>query len=223
MGGTGFFHRSGNIITAAHVVAGCPVSEILIITSSGKQLSVSNVKTDFHLDLALVTTPQKGESIALPIAHDLQIAVGSPIVTWGFPAGYNGYLPLLTYGYLSGVDRVPASGGSPVARWVVNAAFNGGNSGGPVINNETGEVVGVVDSKLAPIPPTIESALNALSTANSGLMYNVQTPDGKTTTLSEGQVVGSVLTYLRSQTQLVLGQAVTSNDLLNFLKSAGAE
>jgi len=105
----------------------------------------------------------------------------------------------------------------------VNAAFNGGNSGGPVLNAEDGSVIGVVSSKLAPIPPIIESALMALQQQSSGFMYTKTLPDGSQESISEGRVIGDVLRYLRSQTQLVLGHAVTSYDLRQFLINNGIE
>ena len=58
-----------------------------------------------------------------------------------------------------------------IRQWVVNAAFNRGNSGGPVVLIETGEVIGVVSSKLAPISPTAKSALDALEQQKSGFTY----------------------------------------------------
>jgi hypothetical protein len=91
------------------------------------------------------------------------------------------------------------------------------------LSQEDGSVIGVVSSKLAPIPPYIESALSALANQKSGFTYTRTLITGKTETISEGQVVAEVLTYLRSQTQLVLGHAVTSQDLMLFLKREGLE
>lgn len=221
MGGTGFLHKSGRIVSAAHVVAGRPETDIVIVTPSQRIVAVKSFKVDDQLDLALITPSETIGGSALPISQKDEIAVGTPVVTWGFPAGYNGITPLLTVGYLAGVDHLPIQNGVSPARWVINAAFNGGNSGGPVLSQEDGSVIGVVSSKLAPIPPYIESALAALANQKSGFTYTRTLPSGKTETISEGQVVAEVLTYLRSQTQLVLGHAVTSQDLVAFLKKEG--
>lgn len=223
MGGTGFFHKSGWIITANHVVAGCKVPDLLIVTSAGQVLKAVSVDTDPQVDLAAILPSVRVTMDALPVSKRTEIEVGTPVVTWGFPAGYSGALPLLTTGHLAGVDRVPVKHGQPVPRWIVNAAFNGGNSGGPVLSPETGEVVGVVASKLAPIPPEIESALSALAHQKSGFLYKRILPNGQVQNMTEGQVIGEVLLYLRSQTQLVLGQAVTSAELLDFLHKEGLE
>ena len=117
-------------------------------------------------------------------------------------------MPLLSVGYLSGVDQVKGEFGLSPPRWVVNGAFNSGNSGGPVISTEEASVIGIVSSKLAPIPKDVEDALNALRSSRTILMYKRRHPDGTLEDLSEGQIVAEVLHYLRSQTQLVVGYAV---------------
>jgi 2-succinyl-5-enolpyruvyl-6-hydroxy-3-cyclohexene-1-carboxylate synthase len=90
-----------------------------------------------------------------------------------------------------------------------------------VVNVEDGTVIGVVSSKLAPLPAVIESALSALEKQVSGMVYTAKKADGTKFTLSEGQVIGAVLQYLRSQTQLVIGYAVPVKDLREFLKKNG--
>ena len=97
--------------------------------------------------------------------------------------------------------------------------FNGGNSGGPLIHIETGVVFGVVSSKLAPISQETAQILALLEKQNSGFTYTGTTADGKTVTFTEGQLIGKVLTELRRQVQLVIGQAVLREDLIAFLKA----
>jgi hypothetical protein len=122
---------------------------------------------------------------------------------------------------MAGVDGEKTTSGKVISRWVVNAAFNAGNSGGPLLQVETGEIIGVVSSKLAPISQEAAAALKALQNAKSGLVYQGKRPDGSTFEISEGQVVATVLTELRRQVQLVIGKAVTVDDLRNFLQSHG--
>jgi hypothetical protein len=219
--GSGFLHKSGWIITAAHVISDCSASDLVILLSDGSQIKVDSTIFDTHLDLGLMkpTTPIVVPSLAL--ANTPMLPMGAMVTTWGFPVGYSSLVPLLTVGYLAGVDQVQTPTGISPQRWVVNAAFNGGNSGGPVLDVDNGNVIGVVSSKLAPIPPTIESALTALSKQRSGFMYTETKPDGSTVQISEGQIVGEILKYLRSQVQLVLGHAVTSVDLIHFLQKNG--
>lgn len=222
-GGTGFLHKSGRVISAALVVDSCDKTKIFVVASSGKSRAVSNVQSDAILDLALLTLETKLSGKPLPIGLSTKMVVGAQVTTWGFPVGYRGLRPLLSVGYLAGVDRVKVGGKLSPDKWVVNAAFNSDNSGGPVLNVEDGTVIGVVSSKLAPISPLIESALQALISQQSGFMYTRTHPDGMKESISEGRVIGEVLRYLRSQTQLVVGHATQADELRDFLKASGVQ
>jgi S1-C subfamily serine protease len=223
LSGTAFLHKSGNIITAAHVVEKAEPSEILILGSEGKPISVRSVVNNRDLDLALLKLHDEVSAKALLISEKKDLAIGSQISAWGYPAGYQGLAPLLISGYVSGVDFENTPSGGKAARLVVNAAFNSGNSGGPVVNIETGEVIGVVSSKLAPLPAEIESVLNALKNTKYGLGYTIKKPDGTSEKVMEGQLIEKVLQYLRQQVQLVIGYAVTVQDLKKFLNAQGIE
>lgn len=145
------------------------------------------------------------------------------MTTWGFPEGYSGRIPLLSVGYLSGFEAYRSTSWGVLRKWVVNAAFNRGNSGGPLLNIETGEVIGVVSSKLAPISQSAKSALEALSNQTSGFVYTATLPDGSQRNYSEGQVIAQVLSELRAQVQLVIGKAVMLGDLRRYLESIGIQ
>jgi S1-C subfamily serine protease len=221
--GTGFMHKSGKIITAAHVVSNNTANKIIILFSNGRQIPAKDVIKDDRRDLAIITpaTFVKVDSLKLSIKES--IPVGLQVSTWGFPSGYSGLSPLLTVGYVSGLDYIESPVGTKEPRFVVNAAFNSGNSGGPVLDLENGSVIGVVSSKLAPVPDYIIKALEVLKSNRSGLNYTGTKPDGSKITISESQLVGDVLTYLRSQTQLVIGHAVLAKDVYNFLKENNIE
>lgn len=189
--GTGFLHKSGRIITAEHVVRGC--SEILVLPATGPLTKASVLAKDADADLALLGLDSPLALPALPISKRTDFTIGTQVSTWGFPGGYVGRAPLLSVGYLAGLDGTRAPAGRIIRQWIVNAAFNRGNSGGPLLHIETGEVIGVVSSKLAPISPTAKSALDALVNQKSGFVYEATRPDGSKATFSEGQVVGLVL------------------------------
>jgi S1-C subfamily serine protease len=175
------------------------------------------------LDLALVQPASSLQGTAFKIAPSASPKLGAFVITWGYPGGYGGANPLLSAGYFSGFQDFETPTGAVVRRWVVNAAFNGGNSGGPLISVEDAAVIGVVSSKLAPIPPHIGGILQALQHQQSGLTYEAMTPDGRKITFTEGQLIAEVLLFLRSQVQLVIGYAVTTSDLHAFLKTNGIE
>jgi S1-C subfamily serine protease len=113
VGGTGFLHKSGRIITAAHVVTNAKKDKIEVRLSDGSLLSVTDV------------------------VKAASIPVGTQVTTWGFPMGYSGRNPLLTAGYVAGLDMISPRPGRLVPRYVVNAAFNRGNSGGPLLVRKT--------------------------------------------------------------------------------------
>jgi S1-C subfamily serine protease len=220
--GTGFVHKTGKVITAEHVIHPC--SEILIVPSEGLPIGASVMTVDEDLDIALLDPRSSIGEIGLPISTRSELAIGTQVSTWGFPAGYPGREPLLSVGYLAGTVPVKsAKDGKVIQQWVVNAAFNGGNSGGPLLDIETGEVIGVVASKLAPISPTAASALGALKGQQSGFIYQATRPDGSKFNMSEGHVIESVLEELRNQIQLVIGMAVRADELMKFLQSQHLE
>ena len=147
--GTGFVLKSGLLVTNWHVVEHCKAEDVVAISSKGKQHFFNRLIVDQHRDLALLepSTPLHG---GLSIRHRFDIGIGAQVSTWGYPLGYDGPAPVLTMGYLSGfVSREAPS----VKHFVVNAAFNPGNSGGPLLVAGEDAVIGVVVSKHAPISP----------------------------------------------------------------------
>lgn len=217
--GTGFLHSSGNVLTAAHVVKGCSVKDLVLLLPSTQVFLVSSVDADDTLDLALLRPSKDLPGQALSIAPVAPPAIGMQVATWGYPGGYDGLAPLLSVGYLAGTQEFKVDAGKTVRRWVVNAAFNGGNSGGPVLSLEDGSIVGVVSSKLAPVPQDIAGILELLSKQQSGFMYEGTKPDGTKVSYTEGQLIGAVLDYLRRQVQLVIGYAVAPDDIADFLRA----
>jgi Trypsin-like peptidase domain len=215
--GTGFLHKSGNLITAEHVVRGCVKPQMVL--SNGTLSDVAVIATDQDHDIALLKPNIPMSAKPLEIAHAGDFKIGTQVSTWGFPGGYNGLSPMLSVGYLAGIDAYKVPSGNIIRKWVVNAAFNGGNSGGPLIHIETGAVFGVVSSKLAPISPDAAAILQILEKQKFGMQYSGKKEDGTDITFSEAQLVGMVLNELRRQVQLVIGQAVLREDLVTFLKN----
>lgn len=223
IGGTAFLHKSGNAITAAHVVASCSPDDIQLIDYQGKKYTIEKIIKNEITDLAILGIKEDIKIPALEISTNENFSIGLQVSTWGFPGGYKGYPPLLLSGYLSGIEIFKMNGNIKIPRWVVNAAFNNGNSGGPLLDIENGKVIGVVSSKLAPLPEHIISALEALKSQRSGFVFTKTYEDGRKKNVSQAQVIEEVLQYLRSQTQLVIGYAVMIGDLKTFICSNGFE
>ena len=217
--GTGFLHASGKIITAEHVVKNS--KDIHVVLHSGSTVAAKVLATNAEMDLALLDPSAILSGATLAISNKTQFQAGTHVSTWGYPAGYPGAQSMLSVGYLAQRLHFPQPSGAMVHRWCVNAAFNSGNSGGPLLEIETGEVIGVVSSKLAPISQQAFAALSALEGQQSGMQYTATLPDGSTKNFSEGQIVAIILNELRQQVQLVIGMATTQDDLRSFLISNG--
>lgn len=212
--GTGFLLHNGQVVTNEHVVHGGQLNQLLLFSPNGQRYNLKNVIVDTVRDLALLTLAQ-----AITGGYDLgdenSISIGNQAYTWGFPLGYNGPSPLLSVGYLSGINVIQPFANKRVKHLVVNGAFNPGNSGGPLIIN--GKVIGVVQSKAAPITPAIASALDALLKNQSGMMYTNTDALGKQTMVSEAQIIGQILLYYRELAQVMIGEAVAVSELKGFL------
>lgn len=216
--GTGFLHSSGNIITAEHVVRGC-TAPVLVMPSLA-QVPATVLFADRDVDIAVLAPSSPIAATPMVLAASPVLRIGAHVSTWGYPGGYQGVSPMLSAGYLGALDGLRV-GSKVIHKLVVNAAFNSGNSGGPLLLIETGEVIGVVSSKLAPISATTSSILQALENQNSGMMYSGQDAAGNPVDWTEGQLIGMVLQELRQQVQLVIGYAATVDDLRSFLTSNG--
>lgn len=224
LSGTGFLHKSGKVITADHVISGCDDRTIEIRTASGRSIRAAKFSSDRTLDLALLDIDGKIKGSAFVISDASRIRKGSPVSIWGYPAGYTGNDPLLTTGHYAGKATTKTYEDTlPKMRLIVNAAINSGNSGGPLINAGDGKVIGVVVSKMAPLPAYIAEYLKLLEVDEEGNKVVTRRPDGTRGEMTQGQITGEVLEYLRKQTQLVIGHAVILGDLRGFLKENGIE
>ena len=217
--GTGFLHKSGNVITAAHVVRNC--IDPMLQFYNGTIGSSTVIDADPDLDIAIIEPLFPIDAQALPISNAGSPKIGAQVSTWGFPGGYSGLTPMLSVGYLSGVQVQKPYDNKNETQWVVNAAFNRGNSGGPLLLIETGEVIGVVSSKAANFSPATYQALKAMKEfrGTSLITYTETFDDGTKKVHNELEILGMVLEDLKNQTQLVIGNAVRANDLRTYLKA----
>lgn len=221
--GTGFAIKSGQIITNWHVVKNCNATEVIAISSEGKQFKLTALVTDENRDLAILTPK-------LPVSSDLEldterVETETKVQTWGHPLAYNGPSPILSVGYLAGFNEHQKDDSSPkVKRYVINGALNPGNSGGPLFIAGTNKVVGVVVAKHAPIPQFLLAAMEALANQNSGFIYTAKNDQtGQEIKLTEAKIVAMLLQHQREMTQVMLGEAIVMDELIAFLKENNIE
>ena len=217
--GTGWLCSNQHVVTNEHVVNNASSSEIVIIFPDGKQLQPVSKIEDSDVDLAVLTLPNPVPENPLKIKID-NVDVGSKICAWGHPLGYNGPSPILSVGYVAGYSQhVSTSASAMYRRVVLNAALNPGNSGGPILVWGEDSVCGVAVTKHAPISQPLQARINALADNKSGLQFSGHDAQGVPINFSESQIVADVLKYFQNMTQVVLGEAISSNDVVCFLNS----
>jgi len=135
----------GLILTAAHVVANSTFIQVQLASSPDK-VAARVVSVLHEVDLALVAVDEglEGvEPVPLPPAADVRLPkLREKVYVLGFPVGGNDLS--ITEGVVSRVEVQSYSHSHARALAVtVDAAINSGNSGGPVLSQTTGELVGV--------------------------------------------------------------------------------
>lgn len=111
----------------------------------------------------------------------------------------------MTVGYIAGVS-IDANDSS-IRRWVVNAAINKGNSGGPLLETETPAIIGVVIQKFSPLTNEVKSDLEKLSKSGG----------------PEAKVLAQAMIDIAERAQLLIAHSVMTTDLQAFLRRAGVE
>ncbi|HVW17051.1 MAG TPA: S1C family serine protease [Solirubrobacteraceae bacterium] len=138
--GTGFLISPHLVATVDHVVSGA--STIRLIQHGKTAGHGTVIGEDAARDVALVRSskPLSGHLFTFAAGHP---ALGESVAALGFPFG----LPLsVSEGAVSGTRRtIPIDGVQRHQLIQTDAAVNPGNSGGPLLSLDTGEVVGLVD------------------------------------------------------------------------------
>lgn len=134
--GTAFYIGNSEWITAEHVISG-EASVRLGNAAIEVAATVRGARAD--ADLALLTAEGAAEPLELgPVPWP-----GADVLALGFGRGQRGARPAVKKGIVS--QRYPEDGLTHIR---TDAAVNPGDSGGPLLNS-SGEVVGVIVSKLA--------------------------------------------------------------------------
>jgi S1-C subfamily serine protease len=136
--GTGFFvSPNGDLVTAAHVTAECPIMRV------GAQ-TLTLVAQDRASDVALLTTGGKSPGF-FKLRGGRGPRVGEPVVVIGYPLqGVLGEDPIVTTGIVSSLAGLQ----NDRRQIQFSAPIQPGNSGGPVMG-EDGAIVGVAVSTIS--------------------------------------------------------------------------
>lgn len=143
--GTGVVVKSdGWIVTNAHVVK--DMSQIVVVTSDGKEYEGTRKQVDETSDLALVKINAKKLKPAVFAASPLKVQTGETVIAIGTPVSF-ALRNTATVGVISGMNRSVSSYYNLLQ---TDAAINPGNSGGPLVNLK-GEVVGINSMKFVEV------------------------------------------------------------------------
>jgi len=152
--GSGFVvSGQGDILTAAHVIAGDP--RPLITFPDGREFEGIVLLEDSRTDVALVHVDYQGAP-ALALGQSGNLAIGTDVAVLGYPLnqsferlGFRGATPTLVQGGVAARQScrpTPLSQPMPVLQ--IDANLNPGHSGGPVFLRSTGEVVGIANAAI---------------------------------------------------------------------------
>ena len=145
-GGTGWGLEIDNahyIVTAFHVIEDCAAGGVVVAKNAlHPRLNLDLIAYDGrfwsdapseYADLALLAT---NSSIATLNLQSEEVNLGQWVAVMGYPTDSSGEAILsLTTGRVTGLDDIGAV--------MTDAAVNGGNSGGPMVNSR-GEIVGTI-------------------------------------------------------------------------------
>lgn len=150
MGSGVYIDDQGYIVTNYHVVEEAELVTVRLL--DGTEIEVEEVLSDESTDLALLKVPGPIEGVEpVPLGNSDELMIGELAIVIGNPGALTDTYPgTVTAGIVSGLDRENVNAGN-FSRAVnviqIDAAINGGNSGGALLNAR-GELVGIPTLKI---------------------------------------------------------------------------
>ncbi len=136
--GSGFlYEKKGTVITNAHVVAG--YHEVVLRNVKGQQTTGRVIGISDLYDIALIQVDEYAGLAPLEIEIN-QTEIGSEVIALGSPQGLENTASI---GYLTGVNRSFESKFQYKNVYQIDAQISPGSSGGPLLDAETGKVIGI--------------------------------------------------------------------------------
>ena len=137
--GSGFlYNQNGDVITNAHVVSGA--KKVKIKTSDAREFEGTVIGISQDVDVAVVRVPGIASEKPLEISKK-KSDIGEEVLALGSPLGLQN---TVTTGIISGVGRdFDIAPFHYKDAYQISAPIAPGNSGGPLINSKTGEVLGI--------------------------------------------------------------------------------
>lgn len=138
--GSGFlYNKQGDVVTNAHVVANA--KDVTVVTSDSREYPGTVIGISPDTDVAVVRVPGLAGVEPLQIARARKGEIGDEVLALGSPLGYQN---TVTTGIISGIDRDMDIGPFHYEdAYQISAPIAPGNSGGPLVDSKTGEVLGI--------------------------------------------------------------------------------
>ncbi|MUK90246.1 trypsin-like serine protease [Ornithinibacillus sp. L9] len=138
--GSGFLYNDrGDIITNAHVIQDAEI--IYVRTANARIYPAAVIGIGEDTDIAVIRVPQLAGESGLPIETDNPTEIGDEVIALGSPHGFQN---TVTLGIISGTERnFSVEGFNYTNAYQISAQITQGNSGGPLLNRETGKVIGI--------------------------------------------------------------------------------
>ncbi|NIK13256.1 S1C family serine protease [Alkalibacillus almallahensis] len=138
--GSGFvYNEKGDIITNAHVVK--DADSVYVKTSEAQTYPAGVIGIGNQQDIAVVRVPQLANSATLEVDPNFEPNIGDEIIAVGSPHGLRN---TVTLGHISGLDRdMTVEQYQYNNLYQISANISQGNSGGPLIHEETGKIIGI--------------------------------------------------------------------------------
>lgn len=133
------YDDQGHIVTNAHVVEGA--TTLTVVLADGEERAAELVGSDASTDIAVVQVNDPTGLKPLTLGSSQDLEVGDTVVAIGSPFGLQGSV---TVGIVSALEReIRSPNGFAIDNAIqTDAALNGGNSGGPLLDDRA-RVVGV--------------------------------------------------------------------------------
>lgn len=225
--GTGFL-SNGYLITNNHVFAG-PNNARVSLRGGNKPASENPVMsyTDFKsrlvtgsdrnsYDFAVLDLPE----IICPGAHQFTLRsptekkIGESVALIGFPLEHQNvtcHAGIISSFYTSGVAQIVQ----------IDASVNAGNSGGPLIDPETGDVLGIVTRKgtgltklFGHLRLSIENNIKLIQSSAGGVSISMGGYDPLRGAIVGQQQISALLDEIERQANVGIGYAISSEHLL---------
>lgn len=138
--GSGFlYNEKGDIITNAHVIQ--DAETIYVRTANARVYPAAVIKIGETTDIAVIRVPQLAGEEGLAIEKEATAEIGDEVIALGSPHGFQN---TVTLGIISGTERNFTVDGFDYSNvYQISAQITHGNSGGPLINRNTGNVIGI--------------------------------------------------------------------------------